>query len=89
MTGGTRRIGMEGSIEFGFRMGGRDPRRIQVILDALKEVWEKSPDLRLGQLVVNAAGQHARHGDVFYVEDDVMLEGILLQGRNGDVEPLE
>lgn len=73
-------------IDFGFRVGGRDPRRIQVVLDVLKEVWEKHPDLRLGQILVNAAGEHARQGDVFYVEDDVMVEGLrrLLNGRGGD-----
>jgi len=65
-----------GEIEFGFRRGGRDPRRIEVVLESLREVWIKSPDLRLGQIVIIAAGQHARHGDVFSVEDDLVLEGL-------------
>lgn len=29
----------------------RDPNRIKVILDRLEKVWEKNPDLRLGQLI--------------------------------------
>ena len=34
-------------------LGGRDPKRITRILDKLKKVWETSPDLRLGQLIIN------------------------------------
>ena len=31
----------------------RDPKRIPKILDRLRIVWEKYPDLRLGQLIEN------------------------------------
>lgn len=31
----------------------RDPKRISEILDALKTIWEKYPDQRLGQLLEN------------------------------------
>jgi uncharacterized protein YihD (DUF1040 family) len=43
----------------------RDPTRIPRILARLQAVWEKHPDMRLGQLIVNAAGV-----DPFYIEDE-------------------
>ena len=48
----------------------RNPDRITPILDELGRLWRKQPDMRLGQLVVAAAGTH----DPFYIEDDVMLQ---------------
>ncbi len=32
----------------------RDPNRIPRILGLIKEIWEKCPDLRLGQLLTNS-----------------------------------
>jgi len=49
----------------------RDPNRIPTILAALGEYWMNHPDLRLGQIVSNAAASERM--DVFFVEDDVML----------------
>lgn len=46
----------------------RDPKRIDPFLKRLSAVWKANPDLRLGQLVVNALGP-----DPFYVEDDDLL----------------
>ncbi len=43
----------------------RDPKRIPKLLGKLQAFWEKDPDMRLGQLVSNLAGD----ADVFYVED--------------------
>lgn len=45
---------------------GRDPRRIARVLEKLALFWEGSPDLRLGQVIVNLTGR----SDPFYVEDD-------------------
>ena len=36
----------------------RDPKRIEIILNLLKEVWESSPDLRFLQLVENIVFCH-------------------------------
>lgn len=47
----------------------RDPNRIPKILVLLKKVWEKYPDLRLGQLVENIA-RDMGWNDAFYVSDD-------------------
>ena len=49
----------------------RDPARIDRILAVLRAAWLKHPDMRLGQLVSNAASVGGDHGHVFYVEDSV------------------
>lgn len=48
----------------------RDPNRIPVILKAIKKVWTRNPDLRLGQLIVNAVDTE---DNVFYIEDENLL----------------
>jgi len=55
----------------------RDPDRIPRVIKKLQEVWEKFPDLRLGQLVDNArmCSQH-NYVDVFSIEDDAIEEGL-------------
>jgi hypothetical protein len=54
----------------------RDPARIDRILGLLGEVWTKNPDLRLGQLVVNALPPGQPCPQVFYPEDDVIESGL-------------
>ena len=49
----------------------RDPKRIPVVLEAIRVEWEKNPDLRLMQLLVNTLD--ARPSPLFPVEDDVLL----------------
>ena len=48
----------------------RDPERIPVILERLRKVWEKYPDLRLGQLIINV------FGDAYYIEDEKLVEAL-------------
>jgi hypothetical protein len=48
----------------------RDPKRIARITQLLSEVWEKVPDWRLTQLVINASDTQHNCGPVFYLEDD-------------------
>ena len=50
----------------------RNINRIDEVLAALKENWEKVPDWRLGQLLCNL--QSAAGNDLFYVEDDKFVE---------------
>lgn len=50
----------------------RDPNRIDVICDLLKEVWKQYPDWRLGQLIFNLTGKY----DCFYVEDSTLEEAL-------------
>jgi uncharacterized protein YihD (DUF1040 family) len=47
----------------------RSPDRIEPTLAAIKQVWEKNPDLRLGQLMWKLARQ-----DPFYIEDNELVE---------------
>jgi hypothetical protein len=51
-------------------MAERDPQRIDPMIDALRELWHRHPDYRLGQLVVNLTGKLAP--EVFYFEDDTL-----------------
>ena len=50
----------------------RDPKRINKVLAAIGEVWEKNPDLRLGQLLSNVY----RDPSLYYIEDDKLVEEI-------------
>ena len=57
----------------------RDPNRIPIMLKALEEVWRADPDLRIGQLLVNAtnfSGRKVVCPEIFYAEDDALLKGI-------------
>ena len=46
----------------------RDPARIDEFLQVFRNLWERYPDMRFGQLVVNTLGS-----DPFYKEDDEAL----------------
>lgn len=59
-----------------FKRPERDPARINGILDKLREVWERHPDLRLTQLVVNVAGATPPCPEIFYLDDDALLRGL-------------
>lgn len=47
---------------------GRDPERIDRMMDWLGRAWKKYPEMRLGQLFQNIVG----NVDTFYMEDDEM-----------------
>lgn len=49
----------------------RDPERI---LEKIRQVWEKHPDLRLAQLLVNAMGSVPPAPHIFYHEDNKLEE---------------
>lgn len=48
----------------------RDVNRIDLILDRLKTLWKKYPDLRLGQLILNVLQDPV----LYYVEDEELIE---------------
>jgi hypothetical protein len=48
----------------------RDPERIDPLIDALRRLWKRYPDLRLGQLVICATDP----SDLFNIEDELMLQ---------------
>lgn len=53
----------------------RDPDRIEPILAELAAYWKANPDMRLGQIVVNASDFGGGRAP-FFTEDDQMLSGL-------------
>ena len=51
----------------------RDSTRIPLVLDAIKLIWERNPDWRLGQLFVNVAKLPAPYGELFNLQDDKLI----------------
>ena len=47
----------------------RDPSRIDATLEAIEVYWKENPDLRLMQLLLNAATTI----DPYYLEDEALL----------------
>lgn len=57
-----------------WRYGGvRDPKRIELFCRELMRYWMNYPDLRFGQIVENLKRRMGKE-DIFFVEDDEMLE---------------
>ena len=58
----------------------RDPARINEILFKVEEIWRRYPDLRLGQLIMNAMkiGEY-----LYYLEDEQLLK-LLEEMYNAD-----
>jgi len=50
----------------------RDPLRIPKILALLEEYWHRFPDMRLGQIVSNAANELEM--PVYYMEDEELIQ---------------
>ena len=47
----------------------RDPNRIEHVLGTIRRIWEKNPDLRLGQMIDNLFGVGDIDKVLFYIED--------------------
>lgn len=54
----------------------RDPARIDRIIEKLRGVWKAQPDLRLGQLLVNAIRPSQPCPQVFFPEDTIIESGL-------------
>lgn len=52
----------------------RDPARIVKILARLQSVWAKSPDLRLGQLILNLDSYTKK--PLYSMEDEDLIEAL-------------
>ena len=50
----------------------RDPERIDVILQEIRDIWHKYPDMRLGQLIGNVL----EGPSLYYVEDDSLVKAL-------------
>jgi uncharacterized protein YihD (DUF1040 family) len=53
----------------------RDSKRIKEIVNRLANAWLQNPDLRLGQLIVNALPDNFGN-DPFYIKDDELIREI-------------
>jgi hypothetical protein len=53
----------------------RDPDRIEPMLRAIRIAWLKTPDIRLGQLLLNIAAVTPGR-DLFYLEDSTLMTGL-------------
>ena len=58
----------------------RDPRRIDDVLLAIGEVWAQNPDLRLGQLLVNAVRPAEPCPELFAIEDRDLVRRVRSEG---------
>ncbi len=67
----------------------RDPTRIDQILKLLREVWTQAPDLRLGQIIVNAVRPREPCPEVFSVEDTVLARRLGRMLKRGPAIPSE
>lgn len=56
----------------------RDPERIDRILNLVDAIWQRYPDLRLTQLLLNAMPTGMDESQVYNFDDD-RLEACLLQ----------
>lgn len=61
----------------------RNPERIDVIVEAVRDAWKTVPDWRLGQLIVNI-GRSVGKMDPFFLEDDDLLH--ILKGEDNAIE---
>ena len=65
----------------------RDPARIDEVLQLLRDVWALEPDLRLGQLIYNAARIcETGLSDVFSIEDSSLYEGLVRYNRQIQID---
>ena len=58
----------------------RNPKRIEPLLNLIKKIWEKQPDLRLTQLLSNAALSSGEwsDNDLYHLEDDKLYKALML-----------
>ncbi|HOT30423.1 MAG TPA: hypothetical protein PLU72_19775 [Candidatus Ozemobacteraceae bacterium] len=54
----------------------RDIKRIERMLATIKEKWLLNPDLRLGQIIINAVRPEHPCPEVFYIEDTELEKSI-------------
>src|SRR5262249_35830697 len=59
----------------------RDPRPIDDVLLAIAEVWARAPDLRLGQLLVNAIRPGEPCPELSGIEDAELVRRVQAEGR--------
>lgn len=51
----------------------RDKNRIAPLLKRLQDLWEKFPDLRLGQMITSLA---SKSDNIYYMEDEEIITSL-------------
>lgn len=64
----------------------RPVERIAPLMAELQAHWLRNPNLRLTQLLVNLVASPVPCPEVFYFEDDVLLQRLHEAAVNGDAE---
>ncbi|WP_219007363.1 hypothetical protein [Aquimarina litoralis] len=64
----------------------RDKHRIPKILNELERIWKANPDFRLGQLIVAVAKPKELCPEVFYIEDEDLMNGLLKFDNRKELE---
>ena len=59
----------------------RDPARIDQVLSAIRELWMEYPDLRLGQLLLNAVRASDPNVELYAVEDTALLRKLATHAK--------
>lgn len=59
----------------------RDPKRIDVILQEISNIWHKYPDMRLGQLIGNVL----EGTGLYYVEDEGLVNALKDMYENNQI----
>jgi hypothetical protein len=59
----------------------RDPRRIEDVLLAVGVVWAQDPDLRLGQLLINAVRPAEPCPELFGIDDCDLVRRVQAEGK--------
>ncbi len=54
----------------------RPQSRIYPMVTKLLRYWEDHPDLRLGQIIVNAEAKAGKKCDLFFIEDEDLINGL-------------
>lgn len=66
----------------------RDRKRINKILEILKEYWGLYPDMRLGQIISNIAIDVGA-SDVYYIEDNILENEMKKQLKKSTIKEIE
>ena len=67
----------------------RDKNRIPKILNELERIWKANPDFRLGQLIVVGTKPKEPCAEVFNLEDEKLLQGLLNFENRADLKTQE
>ncbi len=61
----------------------RDPERIKPMLDMVRTVWRRDPDMRLGQMLMNCE----EGDDLYFIEDEELFRRLDKLYRINHLEP--